>query len=297
MARVIRDQAAGLRGLAALRNDDSVRIVTIAGGKKGVGKTSVVVNLAMVLAKNGRHVLILDESPQHNNVNAHLGLHAHHDLAHVIKRDKTLEQVMVQGPHDVSVLTAMRGIHSLAKLNTGDQDWLVKCFSELSKPVDVVLIDTAIGAASQVLLLSLASQQVLIVLSGAPSSITDAYALIKTMSQEYAKQNFLVLVNKVQSEQEAHTIFDNISSVARQHLSVSLDYMGFIPTDEKLRRSTQLCRSVVDAFPASPSASGFKQIADDLLCCSCPDDYGGGVEHFMQRLIRTSHLNTENLTV
>ena len=297
MARVIRDQAAGLRGLSALRTDELVRIVAVAGGKKGVGKTSMVVNLAATLAKNGKHVLILDESPRHNNVNTHLGLHAHHDLAHVINRDKTLDQVILQGPNDISVLSAMRGMRSLAKLNTGDQDWLIKSFGELSRPVDMVLIDTATGGASQVLPLSLASQQVLIVLSGAPSSITDAYALIKIMNQEYAKKHFLILVNKVKSEQAAHTIFDNISSVARQHLSASLDYIGFIPTDEKLRRSTQLCRSVVDAFPASSSAIGFKQIADDLLCCSCPDDYGGGVESFMQRLIRTSHLNTENLTV
>ncbi len=297
MARVIRDQAAGLRGLSALRTDDLVRIVTVAGGKKGVGKTSVVINLAMMLAKKGRHVLILDESPLHNNVNAHLGLHAHHDLAHVINRDRALEQAIIQGQNGISVLTAMRGMHSLAKLNLSDQDWLIKSFGELSRPVDVVLIDTAIGEASHVLPLSLASQQVLVVLSGAPSSITDAYALIKVMSQEYAKKHFLVLVNKVNSEQDAHAIFDNISSVARRHLSASLDYMGFIPIDEKLRRSTQLCRSVVDAFPASSSVMSFKKIADDLLCCSCPDDYGGGVESFMQRLIRTSHLNTENFTV
>lgn len=297
MARIIRDQAAGLRGLAALRANDTVRVITVAGGKKGVGKTSVVVNLAMTLAKNGKHVLILDESPRHNNVNAHLGLKAHHDLIHVINRDKTLEQVILQGPNGVSVLTAMRGIHSLAKLNIDDQTWLVKCFSELLKPIDVVLIDTAIGGASQVLPLSLASQQVLIVLSGTPSSITDAYAMIKIMSKEYAKQHFLILVNKVESEQTAHTIFDNISKVARQHLSVSLDYMGYIQTDERLRRSTQLCKSVVDAFPTAPSAIGFRQVADDLLYCSCPDDYGGGVESFMQRLIRTSHLQTANLTV
>lgn len=297
MARIIKDQAAGLRGLRSLHTSDAVRIVTVAGGKKGVGKTSVVVNLAMTLARNGKNVLILDESSRHNNVNAHLGLQTPHDLIHVINRDKTLEQVILQGPHDVSVLTAKRGIHSLARLNTQDQDWLIKCFSELSKPVDVVLIDTAIGSASQVLPLGLASQQVLIVLSDSPSSITDAYALIKIMSMEYAKQHFLIVVNKVESEHAGHTIFDNISRVARRHLSVSLDYMGCIQSDVKLRRSTQLCKSVVDAFPTSPSAVGFRQIADDLLYCSCPDDYDGGVENFMQRLIRTSHLQTANLTV
>lgn len=297
MARVIKDQAAGLRGLSALRTDELVRIVAIAGGKKSVGKTSVVINLAMTLAKNGKHVLILDESSQHNNVNATLGLHAYHDLAHVINRHKTLEQAILRGPNDISVLTAMRGMHSLAKLANRDQDRLIKIFGELSRPVDVVLVDTANCGTSQVLPLGLASQQVLVVLSGEPSSITDAYALIKVMSQEYAKKHFLVLVNKVNTEQDAHNIFDNISSVARRHLSASLDYMGYIPTDEKLRRSTQICRSVVDAFPTSSSAISFKQIADDLLCCSCPDDYGGGVESFMQRLIRTSHLNTENFTV
>ncbi|MDP1558018.1 MAG: AAA family ATPase [Nitrosomonas sp.] len=296
MTRIINDQAAGLRGLAALRAKDTVRIITIAGGKEGVGKTSTVINLAMTLARNGKRVLILDENPRHNNVNANLGLKARYDLLHVINRDKTLEEVILQGPHDVSVLTATRGIHALAKLNPEDQEWLIQCFGELSKPVDVVLVDTAMGSTSHVLPLSLASQQVLIVLSGSPSSITDAYKLIKIMSKEYAKQHFLILVNKVGSEHQAYTIFDNISKVAQQHLSVSLDFMGCIPTDEKLQRSTQLCRPVVDAFPASPSATGFRRIAEDLIYSSCPDDYSGGVENFMQRLIRISHLNMANLT-
>jgi len=297
MTRMIKDQAAGLRGLAALRTSDAVRILTVAGGKSGVGKTSVVVNLAMTLARNGKQVLILDENPRHNNVNAHLGLKARYDLLHVINRDKSLEQVILQGPHDVSVLTAMRGIHSLAKLKPVEQEWLVKCFGELPKPIDVVLVDTAIGHASHVLPLSLASQQVLILLSGSVSSITDAYRLIKIMSNEYAKKDFLILVNKVESEQKAQEIYNNISKVARQYLSVSLEFMGCILNDEKLRRSTQLCRPVVDAFPDATSSAGFRQLAEDLLHCSYTDDYDGGVENFMRRLIRTSHLREANITV
>lgn len=296
MTKIINDQAAGLRGLAALRAKDAVRIIPIAGGKEGVGKTSAVINFAMALARNGKKVLILDENPRHNNVNANLGLKARYDLLHVINRDKTLEEVVVQGPHDVSILTAMSGMHSLAKLNAKDQDWLIQCFEELTKSVDVVLVDTAMGGTSHVLPLSLASQQVLIVISGTASSITDAYKLIKIMSKEYAKQHFLILVNKVASGHEASVIFGNISKVARQHLSVSLDFMGCIETDEKLQRSTKLCRPVVDAFPASPSAIGFRRIAEDLIYRSCPDDYSGGIENFMQRLIRISHLDMANLT-
>lgn len=297
MTRIINDQAAGLRGLAALQPHDGVRIITVAGGRTGVGKTSVVVNLAMSLAKNGNHVLILDENARHNNVNENLGLKARYDLLHVINRDKTLDQVILQGPPNVSVLTAMRGVHSLAKLEVNDQEWLIKCFGQLPKPVDVVLVDTAMGNSSHVLPLSLASQQVLIVLSGSASSITDAYALIKVMSREYAKRHFQVLVNKVTSEHHATAIFENLSKVARQYLSVSLDFMGCILLDEKLRRSAQLCRPVVDAFPSSTSAIDFRRLEERLQYCSSPDNYSGGVENFMRRLIRTSHLRLANFTV
>jgi len=294
MAKMMVDQAEGLR---RLRVGDAVRIIAVAGGGTGVGKTSAVVNLAMALATNGKHILVLDENPRHNNVNANLGLKARYDLLHVINRDKTLEQVILPGPEGISVLTAMRGVHSIAKLNHDDQEWLIKCFRELPKAVDVVLVDTAAGSASHVLSLGLAAQQVLLVLSGAAASITDAYALIKTMSREYAKRHFLVLVNRVGSEHEARAIFDNISQVARRHLSVSLDFMGGIPTDEKLRRSTQLCRPVVEAFPASVSATCFRQLAENVLRFPCSGDYSGGVENFMQRLIRTSRLGMANSTM
>ncbi|MBI2224470.1 MAG: AAA family ATPase [Betaproteobacteria bacterium] len=272
MARMMEDQAEGLRRLQV---SDAVRIVTVAGGRTGVGKTSAVVNLAMALAKNGKHVLVLDENPRHNNVNINLGLKARYDLLHVIHRDKTLEQVILPGPDGISVLTAMRGVHCLAKLNRDDQEWLIKSFSKLPKPVDVVLVDTAAGSTGHVLSLGLAAQQVLVVLSGVASSITDGYALIKVMSQEYARRHFLIVVNNVRSEQDARAIFDNISQVAKRHLSVALDLVGCIPADEKLRRSAQLCRPVVDAFPASMSAAGFRKMADNLLRCPCPGDYGG----------------------
>ncbi len=297
MAKIINDQAAGLRELAALQPNNAVRVIAVAGGRKGVGKTSVVVNLAMSLAKNGNQVLILDENSRHNNVNENLGLKAHYDLLHVINRDKTLDQVILQGPPNVSVLTAMRGIHSLAKLKPNDQEWLIKCFSELSKPMDVVLVDTAMDSSSHVLPLSLASQQVLIVLSGSASSITDAYALIKVMSKEYAKHHFLVLVNKVESEQQAEAIFNNLLKVANQYLSVSLNLVGCILLDEKLQRSTKLCRPVVDAFPTSSSAFSFRQLEERLQYCSSPDNYNGGIENFIRRLIRTSHLRLANSTV
>ncbi len=294
---ILQDQAAGLRKLISFRTTDPARVFTIAGGKSRIGKTSVVVNLAAALAQNGQRVLLIDENPCHNNICTSLGLQARFDLLHVIHRDKRLDQVLLQGPENITILSAMRGIQALNKLNPREQDWLVKCFSELTEAVDIVLIDTAMTGTTHVLPLSLASEQVMIVISGSASSLTGAYALIKIMNQEYAKQHFVILMNRVDSETESLTIYQNLYKVARQYLSVTLEYAGYIQSDEKLRNATQLCRPVMEAYPDSQAAACFKYLAQSILRSSCPDKYSGGIDNFMQRLIRTSHLSMVNFTV
>lgn len=298
MTRLVQqDQAAGLRNLALFRAPDSARVFTIAGGKPRIGKTSVVINLATALAQNNQRVLLIDENPCHNNICTSLGLQARFDLLHVIHKDKRLDQVLLHGPDNITVLPAMRGIQALNKLNPLEEDWLIKCFTELTHCVDIVLIDTAMVGTTYVLPLSLASEQVVIVISGSAASLTGAYALIKIMSQEYAKQHFLILVNKVDSEVESLAIYQNLYKVARQYLSVSLEYAGFIQNDEKLRHASQLCQPILEAHPASPSALGFRYLAQNILRSACPDKYSGGIDNFMQRLIRTSHLSMANLMV
>ncbi|SFE52257.1 AAA family ATPase [Nitrosomonas sp. Nm166] len=294
---IVQDQAAGLRHLMSFQAHDSARIFTIAGGTTRIGKTSVVINLAVALAQNGRRVLLIDENPCHNNICTHLGLQARFDLLHLINRDKKLHQVLLRGPENITILSAMRGIHALSKLNPLEQDWLIKSFSELTKSVDIVLIDTAMAGTTHVLPLSLASEQVVVMISGSAASLTGAYALIKIMSQEYAKQHFLILVNKVDSEAESLAIYQNLHKVARQYLSVTLELIGYIQNNEKLRSATQLCKSVIEAFPTSQAAISFRQLSHDIFRSSCPDRYNGGIDNFMQRLIRTSHLSMANLTV
>jgi flagellar biosynthesis protein FlhG len=226
-----------------------------------------------------------------------LGLQARFDLLHVINRDKRLNQVLLQGPENITILPAMRGIHMLHKLNSSEQNWLVKSFAELTESVDIVLIDTAMTGTTHVLPLSLASEHVMIVISGSAASLTGAYALIKMMSQGYAKQHFLILVNKAESETESLAIYQNLYRVARQYLSVTLEFIGYIQSDEKLRSATQLCKSVIEAFPTSQAAMCFRQLSHDIFRPSCPDRYHGGIDNFMQRLIRTSHLSMANFTV
>lgn len=294
---IMQDQAAGLRNLRSFQSNDSARVFTIAGGKARIGKTSTVVNLATVLAKNGQRVLLIDENPCHNNICTQLGLQSRFDLLHVINRDKKLDQILLRGPENITILSAMRGIHALNKLNSLEQDWLIKSFSELTESVDIVLIDTAMIGTTHVLPLSLASEQVMIVISGSAAALTGAYALIKIMSQQYTKQHFLILVNKVDSEAESLAIYQNLYKVTQQYLTVTLEFIGYIQSDEKLRTATQLCKPAIEAFPTSQAALCFRQLAHNILHSSCPDKYNGGIGNFMQRLIRTSHLSMANFTV
>lgn len=286
------DQAEGLRRLLAR---DALRIITVTSATAGAGKTSSVINLAVALARAGREVLILDESPRRGNVSDTIGVNARFDLLDVINRDKTLEQVLVTGPEGISVLPAAHGTARLARLNRDDQDRLMDCFSRLPNPVDVVLVDTATGGSGKALPASLAAQDVMLVLSRTSSSITDNYALIKTMSSQYAKRHFRILMNKVRSEREARTIFQNMEQAARRYLSVSLDYIGCIPPDDKLQRATALCTPVVEAFPAAPSATGFRRVAGEMMSWSRSAETAESIENFMRRLIQSSRLGAATI--
>ena len=297
MTRFLRDQAAGLRELVSLQKSTAARVITVAGGAKGVGKTTVIVNLASALAEKGKRVLLIDENAFPNNICARLGLKARFDLIHAINQDRRLDQVILQGPENMYVLSALRGIHALPRLDIAGQQGLIKSFGQFSESIDVILIDTAMGSKTHVLPLSLASEQVLIVISGTAASLTGAYALIKMMNKEYAKKHFLVIVNKADTGLSSHTVFDGFSRVVSQYLSISLEFVGFTEMSEKVYQSTRLCQPVLEAFPVSQVANNFRQLADNVMYSSCMDHFGGEVDGFMQRLIHTSHLSMANFTV
>ncbi|MEK8090548.1 MinD/ParA family protein [Thermithiobacillus plumbiphilus] len=272
-----------------MRNNKPVRVIAVASGKGGVGKTNVVANMAVSFAKYGRKVMVLDADLGLGNIDVLLDLAPRFNLSHVVRGEKTLEEVLVEGPHGIHVVPAASGIQAMAELDLRAQAALVQSFGDLSLPLDILLIDTAAGISSSVLTFSLAAQEIIVVISNEPTSITDAYALIKVLSRDYGHRRFRLLANMVRDAQEGRELFNKILQVADRYLDVSLDLMGMIPFDAKLRRAVQHQRAVTDAFPNAPSTQAFHRLVTTAERWPMPVGNGGRLEFFMERLIAGSH--------
>jgi len=285
MAEQRQDQAAGLRRLQKPR---PVRVLAVASGKGGVGKTNVSVNLAVALAHMGRKVLVFDADLGLANVDVMLGLHPTYNLSHVLSGERSLEEILVEGPAGVRIIPASSGVQRMAELDPAEHAGLIRAFSELSADVDVLLVDTAAGISDSVVSFSKASQEVIVVVCDEPASITDAYALIKLLNKEHNVRRFRVLANMAHSPQEGRELFAKIVKVTDRFLEdVVLDFMGSIPFDEYLRKAVQKQRPVVEAYPRSKSAQAFTALAKKADAWPMPSVAGGYLEFFVERLVRS----------
>lgn len=281
------DQADGLRRLLV---GNQTRIVSIVAGKAGVGRTSMAINLAAALARAGKDVLVLDENHAPNNLSGRLMLSGHFDLLDVAQGRCDVHQA-VQHKHGFSVLSAARVMSAINQLQLAQQIRLQGALTEVGEKIDVLLVDGALFSGIAAPSSSLAAGvSLLVVVDATASGITESYALIKYLALENAKLNFEIVVNKVNSEKEAMTVFANMEKVSRQHLAASLEYAGYIPYDEKLKRATQLGRAVVEAFPMATSSEAYVGVAQQFL--HFPVQLGepaSDLPSMMQSLMRQMH--------
>jgi flagellar biosynthesis protein FlhG len=276
------EQAAGLRRMV---NPRPVRVIAVTSGKGGVGKTNVSVNLATAMAQGGKQVMLLDADLGLANVDVMLGLQPHYNLSHVLSGERTLEEVLVDAPGGFKVIPAASGVKNMIDLGAREHVGLVQAFSELSIPLDVLLIDTAAGLSDGVITFTRAAQEVIVLVCDEPASITDAYALIKVMSRDYGHERFRILANMARSIREGYELFGKIARVTDKFLNVSLDFIGSIPHDELLRQAVQKQRAVVDAYPASRASQAFKKLVAKVDNWPVPAAASGHVEFFVERLV------------
>lgn len=273
-------------------SDKPVRVIAVTSGKGGVGKTSVSVNLGVSLATMGKDVMLLDADLGLANVDIMMGLHPRFNMSHVISGEKSLDDVVVDGPEGLKIVPASSGLHSMAQLAPAQHAGVIRAFSELSFPLDVLLIDTAAGISDNVIAYTKAAQEVIVVLCDEPAAIADAYALIKLLSRDYGLHRFRVLTNMVSSIQTGKELYRKIVQVTDRYLDVALDFVGVIPSDEYLRKAIQRQKSVVDAFPRCKSSLAFKKLAQKADSWPMPATAGGRLEFFVERLIMASQHGT-----
>ncbi len=262
-----------------------VQVIAVTGGKGGVGKTSVSVNLAIALAQAGREVLLLDGDLGLANVDVLLGLTPKGTLEQVIRGEVQLREVIVQTGRGVSVVPAASGISRMAELSTVEHAALIREFNQLPDNYDVLVVDTAAGIAGSVRSFTQAAQHVLVVLRNEPASLTDAYALIKVLHREHHINHFKVLVNMTQDLAEADGLFRRLQAVTDRYLHVQLSHVGAIPDDQYLQKAVRSQRSVMEAFPSSRSALAFKRLAQAAGQWAVPAGPSGRLEFFFERLL------------
>ncbi len=182
---------------------------------------------------------------------------------------------------------------SMTKLTTSEHAGLVRAFSELNQKIDVFIVDTAAGINESVTLFSRAAQEIIVVVCNEPTSMTDAYALIKLLNRDYGQRRFRILANMTQSVKEGRELFEKLAKTTDQFLDVALDYLGVIPDDDYVKKAIQRQKAVIDAYPRSRAAMAFKILAQKADNWPVPTTAAGHLEFFVERLIEQGIDNGE----
>ena len=263
----------------------NTKVIAITSGKGGVGKTNIVANTAIALSRMGKRVLVMDADLGLGNIDILLGLTPRYNIGHFLRGERRLDEIIIRGPEDIMILPASSGIHELTELNAEEQLSLIAHLDEMVNGIDIMIIDTGAGISSNVLFFNIAAQDIVVIASAEPTSITDAYALMKVLSKKYDEKEFRLIVNGVESEQEGKDVYRKLSTVGGRFLNISLDYLGYIPYDEAVQFSVIQQRAVVQAFPEAPSSLCFSRIAKRLSDIPLRTELKGGVQFFWRKML------------
>lgn len=284
----MRDQAARLREL--VKKSDLVkaptvpRIIAVASGKGGVGKTNLVVNLAIALAQAGQRVVIFDADLGMANVDVLLGLVCQYSLYDVLQGTKSIEEVMVQGPAGIRLVPGGSGIQELANIDYYQRERLLAAMKELERDTDVLLIDTGAGISRNVLSFISAADEVIIVLTPEPTSLTDGYGIIKVMSKYHLHSEVYFVVNRVSSLKEATQTINKVETVIQKFLQINARPLGYIFDDKVVSKAVMKQEPFVLNYPDSAAATSLRQLAHNLLEGTYHPPKG--TKSFLDRLIQ-----------
>ena len=296
---------------AAPANQGITRVLSFTGGKGGTGKTTTVVNLALALAQQGRRVLLLDADFGLANIDVMLGIRPRRTIYDYLMGEASLQEILVPGPEGITVIPAASGIEGMGSLSIEQRTMILRGIEELGSQFDYLLIDTQAGIGPDVLYFNAAAAEVVVIITPEPTSLTDAYALIKVLAQKYGERRVSVLVNNVTGldqansaerrqnrsgselprsrmqllEDAANLVFRRLQRAVERFLQVELRLVGFVPSDPAVAEAVRQQQAVLTLFPSTPSARALAGIAERIDSEFLEQRVKGGMQFFFQQLL------------
>jgi flagellar biosynthesis protein FlhG len=261
-------------------------VLSVTSGKGGVGKTNISVGLACELARLGRRVVLLDADLGLANVDVILGLSPEKNLFHLFQEGARLADILLPTPYGFAILPAASGVTEMLDLDTGQKLELLEALDVLDATTDVLLVDTGAGLGDNAVYFNIAVQERILVLTPEPTSLTDAYALIKVLKAEHGVDRFRVLVNMAEGAAAARDAFKRLYAATDAFLSgISLDYLGFLPKDPEVRAAVVEQKPFVRRRPDSPAAKALAQVASKVAALKPPATLDGNIKFFWKKLL------------
>jgi flagellar biosynthesis protein FlhG len=272
---------------------NSMRIIAVSGGKGGIGKTTISVNLAISFAKTKKNVLLFDADLGLANIDVLLGLRPKKNINDVISGKCQLSDVCLEGPHGIRIIPGSSGIQKMSELSPTEAINLIQSFSSMTDNIDIMIVDLASGISNQVLTITHASQDIIIVICNDPSSFTDSYAVIKLLYQNYSRSRFGIIVNKVNNTQEGFTVFAKFQDIVSRFMNISMQYLGHLPYDDYVMLAARERVSVVDKYPESLASKKFFNLCTGINQWNNGNQPIGGIHFFFERLIQSKKSTKE----
>lgn len=259
-------------GRGKKRQPKRPRIIAITSGKGGVGKTNIVANLGFTLSRFGHRILILDADLGLGNLDVLLGLTPDYNLSHVLRGEKSLSEIVVPGPGKLQILPAASGIQELTSLSDTERRMVFGQLESLIEDFDIMFIDTAAGISSNVLYFNINADEIIVVATPEPTSITDAYALMKVLSVKYGTDHFKLIVNAAVNDVEAEDVYRQLHLVTDRFLDIHLEYYGGVVLDENLKKGVRQQRMVSELAPLTKASRNFASLARKIAKETCSSE-------------------------
>ncbi len=286
------DQAQPLRNIIKL-NQQAVqvpraRVIAVTSGKGGVGKSSVSTNLAVQLSKLGKKVIIFDADFGLANVEVMFGQVPKYTLGDVVYKGKRITDIITQGPMDIGFISGGSGVVAMNNLNDVQRGFLLRNMAELDTLADVILIDTGAGVSASVLDFVANCQDVILVTTADPSSLTDAYSLLKALTIRQSGRpasNVQVISNRVRREDEGKNVFLKLNTVSKRFLDRDLTYLGMIPQDNYLEKAIRQQKPVSMLYPDAKASVAIAKIAGELVDVQVATHEKRGISQLISMLL------------